>query len=101
LAGRYLVAGLKALGATQSRITARSDRGDEASGELVLIGMDGFMEAISVLSQRRFAGWRAGCGGVQRGELEEAGVDWWDFLMGRLFKDGRTQRICKEGSWFV
>jgi diacylglycerol kinase (ATP) len=89
--GAYLVAGLKALGATQSKITVRNDKGEEASGELVLIGNGRLYGGNFPLFHK---------GDLQDGVLDAVvfeEVNWkklpslgWDFLWGRLFKEGRT-----------
>jgi diacylglycerol kinase (ATP) len=92
--GAYLVAGFKALGATQPKITLRSEKGEEARGELVLIGNGRLYGGDFPLFHKS---------DLQDGVLDAVlfeEVNWkklpslgWDFLLGRLFKEGRTRYL--------
>jgi diacylglycerol kinase (ATP) len=89
--GAYLVAGLQALGASQPKITVRNEKGDHAIGELILIGNGRLYGGDFPVFHK---------GDLQDGVLDAVvfeEVNWknlasigWDFLMGRLFKEGRT-----------
>ncbi len=89
--GAYLVAGLQALTAVQPKITVRNENGEEASGELVLIGNGRLYGGDFPFFHK---------GDLQDGLLDAVvfeDVNWkrlasigWDFLLGRLFKEGRT-----------
>lgn len=89
--GAYVVAGLQALGGVQSRITVRTETGAEATGDLALIGNGRLYGGQFPIFHK---------GDLQDGVLDVVlfeKVNWmslpsigWDFLLGRLFKEGRT-----------
>jgi diacylglycerol kinase (ATP) len=89
--GAYVVAGLQALGGVQPRITVRTETGAEASGELALIGNGRLYGGQFPIFHK---------GDLQDGILDAVlfeKVNWmrlpsigWDFILGRLFKEGRT-----------
>ncbi len=89
--GAYVVAGLRAMGGVLPRIQVRTDAGDVATGDLVLLGNGRLYGGHFPIFHK---------GDLKDGLLDVVvfeKVNWsslprvgFDFLVGRLFKEGRT-----------